>query len=461
MQRVAGSFRDPSGFVYESSGNLFRAISSSYKEEFEALMASGLYVKLLKESRVAPFEETSSDIDGVWKTIRPEQIPFISYPYEWSFGQLKDAALATLDIQLDALEHGMSLKDASAYNIQFLHGRPVLIDHLSFERLEEGKPWSAYRQFVMHFLGPLALMAKADTRHSLQLRNYIDGLPLDYISKSLPKTTWLSPAIFIHIHLHAALQKKYSDTSTTDIKHAREKIRAKSVSFATLKNLINSLKAATEALNLPSLDTEWGNYYEDTNYTRTAFAFKKEAVNRIAARFRPKRACDLGANDGEFSRILANHAGFVISADIDPLAVHKNYQRSRSNNEPLLMPVLEDLCNPSPALGWANEERSSFLERARCDFVMGLALIHHLCIGNNVPLSLVAKLFRSLSPVALIEFVPKEDSQVKRLLSAREDIFDDYSLENCIRAFCAYYASVERIEIPESPRTLLLLSEKV
>lgn len=459
IKRVPGSFRDPSGFVFENNGNIFRAISPSYKNNFGKFIDSGLYDHLCDKGLIIRFNETPSGIGGIWKTIQLERIPFISYPYEWSFSQLKNAALTTLDIQLIALEHGMSLKDSSAYNIQFFRGNPIFIDHLSFEKLEEGKPWSAYRQFVMHFLGPLALMSKADVRHGLQLRNFIDGLPLDYISNTLPKTTWLNPNLLMHIHLHAALQKKYSDTNATDIKKAREKIKATSLSLNSLKNLIHSLKAATASLRLPSLNTEWANYYEDTNYTQVAFNFKKDAVNRIAERFSPKVACDLGANDGEFSRILSKYAGFVISADIDPLAVNKNYERSRFRAESSIIPVLQDLCNPSPSLGWSNNERSSFIERARCDFVMGLALIHHLCIGNNIPMAYVAGLFRSLAQVALVEFVPKEDSQVIRLLSARRDIFVDYTLENCTKAFKEHYGKVENIEIPESSRTLLLFYE--
>ena len=179
-------------------------------------------------------------------------------------------------------------------------------------------------------------------------------------------------------------------------------------------------------------------------------------MSRIAEKFSPHRACDLGANDGQFSRILANHSDIVISADIDPLAVNRNYLHSRTHDQYSLAPVLIDLGNPSPAIGWANEERSSFIERARSDFVMGLALVHHLCITYNVPMTYIGGLFHSIAPVALIEFVPKEDSQVQRLLSVRQDIFTDYSIETCIKDFIAFYSSVESIPISDSFRTLLL-----
>lgn len=457
MKRVAGSFRDPSGYVYESEQGLLRAVTSSYAEEYEALAASGLIARLVDRGLLLPFEEVQDAGTDAWRTLKPTRLPFISYPYEWSFGQLKDAALATLDIQLAALEKGLWLKDATAYNIQFWQGKPVLMDHLSFERVRPGA-WPAYRQFVMHFLAPLALMTNVDLRSGLLLKNHLDGIPLDYASRMLPRATWMNPRLFAHLHLHARLENKYSDTRSADLKQARTKIRQSSVSTQTLQNLAHSLRAAVEAQQPPVVKTEWGDYYTDTNYTPEAFAFKKDAVSRIVAKFQPARACDLGANNGEFSRVLAEHAQLVISSDIDPVAVHRNYERARSKGETKLVPVLQDICNPSPGLGWAGEERSSFLDRARCDFVMGLALIHHLCIGNNVPLGYVAAVFRRLSPVALLEFVPKEDSQVQRLLSAREDIFPDYNLEKCIEAFRDQYGSVEQIPIPGSCRTLLVFS---
>jgi hypothetical protein len=460
MKRVSGSFRDPSGFVFEKENCFFRAINQSYQYEFENFISSGLCEKLRHQQLLIPFYDESGNHYTAWKTIRLEKIPFISYPYEWAFEQLKDAAITTLHIQLEALDHGMSLKDASAYNIQFWRGKPTLIDHLSFELAEHGKPWSAYRQFVMHFLGPLALMAKSDTRHALHLRNFIDGLPLDYISHALPLTSWLNPSFFIHIHLHAKFQKNFSNTKSSSHRHGKSRLNRAGISSKTLKNLAYSLLAAVEKLRLPSyLDTEWGNYYEETNYTQKSFSFKKDVVNQVCERYHPRRVCDLGANDGKFSRIAAENSELVISADVDPVAVNKNYQNARNNDLIQLLPVLQDLCNPSPALGWANEERSSFLDRAHSDFVMGLALVHHLCIGNNLPLTHVARLFYSIAPVALIEFVPKEDSQVQRLLASREDIFTEYTIDNCIRAFRAHYRSVERIEIPDSCRTLLLFNK--
>lgn len=455
MLRVAGSFRDPSGYVYEGEQGLLRALAPSYAEDYEALQASGLCPQLVERGLLLPFEEVQDPATQAWRTLKPERVPFISFPYEWSFGQLKDAALATLDIQLAALAKGLWLKDATAYNIQFQRGRPVLIDHLSFERVRPGSAWPAYRQFVMHFLAPLALMAKRDLRHGLLLKNHLDGVPLDFASRALPLASWMQPGLFAHLHLHARLERRYADTRSEDLQQARTRIRAASVSPRTLANLAHSLRDAVEGLQPPQARTEWGDYYQDTNYSREAFAFKQRTVARIAQRLQPARAVDLGANDGTFSRVLAQHAQLVVSSDIDPVAVQRNYEKVGAGREANLLPLLQDLCNPSPGLGWGGEERAGFLERARCDFAMGLALVHHLCIGSNVPLGYVANVFRRLAPAVLLEFVPKEDSQVRRLLSARADIFPDYTLDHCVDAFRAHFRTVEAIPIPGSTRTLL------
>lgn len=456
MPKIAGSFRDPSGYVYVEEGEIFRAINLSYKDHYEYFISSGLCHALISEKLLIAFDDHQDSRKSAWKVIKPTFIPFISFPFEWSFSQYKEAALATLEIQLLALKHGMTLKDASAYNIQFFQGQPVLIDHLSFETLIDGQPWSAYRQFVMHFLAPLTLMAKVDLRHSFQLKNFIDGVPLDYASKHLPTTSWMDSSTLMHIHLHAKLQKKYSDTKSDTVKNERKKIKSGLNSSQAIINLIESLKKAIKKLSLPKLETEWGSYYKDTNYTDVAFSFKKDTVLKIAEKIKPRVACDLGANNGEFSLLLSNYSQYVISADIDPLAVNKNYLRNIKNKK--IIPLIQDLCNPSPSIGWANAERPSFIERAKCDFVMGLALVHHLCIGNNVPLEYVAEFFSSIAPVSLIEFVPKCDSQVQRLLSSREDIFHDYSIEKCIEAFKLYYNEIEIFQLPETSRSLLLFS---
>ena len=456
MQRNTGSFRDPSGAVFERERKIFRTVNLSYKEHFEALIDTGLYDRLVSAGCVLPFKESDTSIDGAWKTLEVERLPFISYPYEWSFQQLKDAALLTLRIQKAALEHGMILKDATAYNVQFYKGKPVFIDLLSFEKYEDGTPWIAYGQYISHFYAPLILTAKVDLRYGGLLRNFLDGFPLDFVSKSLPFRSRFSPMIQLHIHMHAKMIKKYENTRG---RSAKVDVRSKRFSLATHKTMAEGLFGATAKIKSPSQTTEWGDYYNDTNYDDAGFQEKKRIVEEICVRVAPKVACDFGANLGEFSRVLAKHVQVVLAPDIDPVAVERNYLLVKKNGEKNIYPLVQDLCNPSPGIGWRNEERASFIDRAGCDLAMCLAVIHHLCIGNNLPLDFVADLFASVADNVILEFVPKEDSQVQRLLSAREDIFPDYDLDHCIAAFARHFRNCERFPIAGSARTILFFTK--
>ena len=455
MEQNKGSFRDPSGYVFEKDGCIVRTVNPAYKEHFDTFVQSGLYQRLVETGSLLPFKELEHSTSGVWKTLEIEKLPFISYPYEWSFQQLKDAALLTLRIQKAALDHGMILKDASAYNVQFFKGKPIFIDLLSFEKYEAGTPWNAYRQYISHFYAPLLLMAKIDVRYGGMLRNFLDGFPIDFASQSLPWKTRLSPMIQFHVHLHAKMIKKHENTKG---RHEKIEIRSKRFSLDSHKTMAEGLFDATEKIKSPSQSTEWGDYYNDTNYNDAGFQEKKKIIEDICVRVAPRVACDFGANLGEFSRVLAKHAKIVLSPDIDPVAVERNYLLVKKNKEENIYPIIQDLCNPSPGIGWRNLERDSFIRRTKCDLAAGLALIHHLCIGNNLPLDFVADLFASVSGNVILEFVPKEDSQVQRLLSAREDIFPDYDIEHCANAFERYFQNCERFSITGSSRTVLFFS---
>lgn len=455
-----GSFRDPAGSVFLQKNNIFRTVTQQGKSDYQFFVDSGLSESLQQKGWLIPFTELSEKPannlpeNGIYKYLSVSRVPFISYPYEWAFHQLKDAAILTLKIELAALEKGMTLKDASAYNIQMYKGRPIFIDILSFEKYVEGKPWVAYRQFVMHFLGPLLLMSKKDIRYSALFRDWIDGFPVDFVSRNLPWGTRFSPSCQIHIHWHAKMLSKYEQTRGV----AGNKTVG-NLPKQKLVQLIEGLLNYTQSIQAPHAITEWGDYYNDTNYTDKAFSCKRELVNKICQQIKPETVCDLGANCGEFSRVLPSEVNTIISADIDPVAVDKNYVQVRRQKETNLYPILQDLTNPSPGIGWLNNERAPFIQRAKCDVVLSLALIHHLCIGNNLPFDYVARLYNQLSSVAVVEFVPKEDSQTQRLLSSREDIFPDYNLEKCIEVFKKYYSSVEQIPVSDSMRTMLVFNK--
>lgn len=457
-EAVAGSFRDPSGFLFTSDGTLYRQVNERYRESWDALHESGLYQKLVDDGLLVAHAEVPTELApraGAYRVIRPEKIPFISYPYEWCFSQIQDAALATLQIQELALERNLTLKDASAYNIQFRDGRPVLIDTLSFEPYVEGTPWVAYRQFCQHFLATLALMACRDVRLGQLLRVYIDGVPLDLASRLLPVRTRLRFGLLTHIHLHASSQARHADVAA----HGTGS-RAAHVSRMGLRGLIDSLRSSVRKLSWKAGGTEWGNYYDDTNYSSPSAEHKAELVRKLVRSVTPETVWDVGGNTGLFSRLAVEVGSHVVSWDVDPAAVEKNYRHLREEGPRPLLPLLLDLTNPSGGLGWANEERLSLRERGPVDLVMALALVHHLAISNNVPLPRVADFFASLSPHLLIEFVPKQDSQVQRLLATREDIFDDYTQAGFEAAFGQRYETVEVHPIRESVRTLYLLRRK-
>ena len=420
-QQAPGSFRDPSGFVFFKNKSIFRQVNSIYKSDYDFLHNSGLYKNLIDSNLLIPHEEIAlkgHDSNDSYKIIKPEIIPFISYPYEWCFSQLKDAALLTLEIQKRALNYGMSLKDSSAYNIQFKNGKPIFIDTLSFEIYTKGKPWTPYKQFCQHFLAPLALMSFKDIRLSGLMKLYIDGIPLDLASLLLPLRSNFNFSSLIHIHLHAKAQKHFSAKCI--------KRKEKKISRLSLMGLIDSLESSIKKLKYKRNKTEWGDYYENTNYSPEGFIHKKQIVSDLLNKLDLKVVWDLGSNTGEFSRIAADKKMQVISFDSDPLAVEKNYQECISKHESHILPLLIDLTNPSSNIGWNNEERISLLGRGPADIVLALALIHHLAISNNLPLHKIADFFSKTCNSLIIEFIPKDDSQVQRLLTSRKDIFIEY-----------------------------------
>lgn len=450
-----GSYRDPSGFIFDYEGVLYRQINEEYRQDYEHLIESGLYHELTREHLLIPHEETSlENINKVssYKIIKPEVIPFISYPYEWSFSQIKDAALLTLAIQKKCLTFGMSLKDASLYNIQFQGSMPVFIDTLSFERHVPDRPWVAYRQFCQHFFAALCLMKSCDIRLAGLLKNQINGIPLDLASKLLPASSWLNVAILIHIHLHAKSQKMYAGKKT--------KVNSKKFSSAALHGLLDSLYGAIKKMAMPSRKTEWNSYYEENNYTEESFLAKKTIVSEMIDRITPSTVLDFGANTGVFSRLSSDKGIYTISSDSDPAVVEENYRRGREESDANLLPLVVDLVNPSPAIGWENSERSSFTNRNSVDMVLALALVHHLAISNNLPLSLLAKYFANACNYLLIEFVPKEDSQVQKLLSTRKDIFKEYDRSSFEKEFSVYFTLLNDHQIEGSHRILYLMEKK-
>lgn len=457
---IPSSFRDPSGFVFYQNNILYRQINKIYKEDYDFLMSSGLYKTLIDSDLIVSHEEVNSTYaksDKAYKVIKPEAIPFISYPYEWSFSQLKDAALTTLTIQKKSLSFGMTLRDCSAYNIQFKNSKPIFLDTLSFEKYAEGKSWVApYRQFCRHFLAPLSLMSYTNITLNKLSQIYIDGIPIDLASALLPFSTYFNHNLFYHIHVNAKLQRYFTDKSIDTEKYKMSK--------KALIKLIDKLESSIKKMKWDPKGTIWSDYYEDpnyANYSSSSFDHKKQIVARFLKKINPTMVLDLGANTGVFSSISSDLGILTIAADSDPAAVEKNYLECVKKEKNNLLPLLIDITNPSPNIGWENKERMSFLERGQIDTVMVLALIHHLAISNNLPFDKIAAFFSELCDSLIIEFVPKSDSNVQRLLSRREDIFPDYNQQVFEKIFKKYFSIMDSQKIRDSERTLyLMIKEK-
>lgn len=368
---------------------------------------------------------------------------------------IKDAALLTLEIQRIALKYGMSLKDASAFNIQFLNGKPILIDTLSFEKYEEGKPWVAYRQFVEHFLTPLSLMMHDDVRLGRLTSIFLDGIPVDIAASMLPFKTKLKPKLFFHIFAHATSQKRYSN------KKMDASQKNKVFSKRALIGLVDSLEGSIKGMKFNPKGTEWEDYYEDNNnYTSSSHKNKAELVEKYLKTVKPKSVWDMGANTGLFSNIAAKQGANVIAFDIDYGALEKGYQSIKKNKIENITPLFSDFTNPIGGLGWENNERMSLIERGPADCVLALALVHHLAIPHNLPFEKIASGFAKISNNLIVEFIEKNDSQVQILLSSRKDIFDKYTESDFEDAFKIYFDIKEKTKVKDTKRTLYLMKRR-
>jgi len=404
---------------------------------------------LIGASLLLPYSAVKGkfNIPGHPRVLLPEQLEFVSYPFEWSFSQLKDAALATLEIQAIAMEHGMSLKDATPFNMQLWKGRPCLIDSLSLEIQAEGSPWKAYRQFCETFLAPLLWASRVDAEVLSAQSAFLEGIPLGLASRLLPWTNWT--ALF-HVHLHG---RASGYSNHWELNESRISVSKKSVLA-----VVESLRSGIGSLSLRRGKSEWSGYYESCNYSEQAFESKKAIIEGWRDRIQPQSAWDLGANTGEFSRLLGRRGASVLSVDIDPICVDALYRSRRNEEKSCIHAIRADLANPPPGVGWNNAERPSLFDRGgRRDVVLALALVHHLCLGKNISWEQLARLFQRLGRWVMVEFVPKEDPRSKRLLRTRTDLFPFYSEHEFLQAMGRFFAVRDSRPVKGTGRTLHLL----
>jgi hypothetical protein len=450
MQVNPSSYRDTSGFVFKENGLIQRAIYQNYLIHYNQLVQSGLFNKLVKSGLLISHEEIVDHGLAFGKVIQPTQLSYISYAYEWSFSMLKDAAICTLQNALTALEHGMILKDANTHNIQFYKGKPILIDTLSFEIYHEGESWIAYHQFCECFLAPLLLMKFSHLDMNKLLLLYPDGIPLHICKSLLPWRTQFNLNVFLHITLPVNFQKKIKAPQPSNKSY---------FSKQKLSNLLNGLLEFVKHLELPKQKTAWSNYYTETildNYLKE----KKEIVLAMANSIEFNTVTDLGANNGEFSLMFSNLGKQVTSIDMDMQCIDSLYRHCRMNHIQTINLAVNDLSTPSPSIGWNAEERPSILSRIHADLSLGLALIHHLAIGKNLPFENILTFIAQNSIFSIIEFVSKEDEKVKELLMTRKDIFTNYNIEEFRKVALQHFDILQEQRISNQYRWLFLLRRK-
>lgn len=454
LKKHPASFRDPSGFVYHNRGTLYRFISRSIEQEWKHFLSSGLHEKLTTKKLLLPFREINENHwnePGWLTTAEPQPIPFLNYAWEWSFSQLKDAALTTLEICKIALQHHMILKDATHLNIQFVDGKPQWIDSLSFDFYKDGEPWIAYRQFCECFLNPLLIAAFKPMEVHRLLLSYPSGIPASVTAPLLPFTTKLQTGILLHVHLQAKISGQKQQASAA---------KNYSVSQKGLQHILQSLEAIIRKLTPRSTSSsKWNNYYEEGILSDEYLNVKKQMVTKWLHELSYSNLIDFGTNNGEFA-LVCNQTAKVVALDMDSACIDSLYQTVKSQGVTNILPLVVDLSAPSPATGWFNREQPSFLNRSSFDAGIALALIHHLVIGKNIPLEQTAALFAGQCRQLLIEWVPKEDPKVKDMLQNRKDIFENYHMASFEDSFSSFFRIIKKENIGNTLRTLYLMERK-
>ena len=425
-----GSYRDRNGAVFYRDGRILRGVSAKALRNWERLAGCGFFRDRTADGTIIPTERVSDPPPGIgagWAAVLEHQrIPFISYPYEWTFGMLKDAALLHLELMREALDEGMILKDSSAYNVQWNGAKPAFIDVPSFEILPDGQPWIGYRQFCELFLYPLMLQAYKGVEFRSWLRGSIDGIPAEGLRPLMSVLDLVRPGALLHVVAQHALQRRYSKGNAS----VGESLAQAGFRKELILRNVEGLKKIVTRLSPAGVRTEWADYDRTHSYDDDEFAAKRAFVGAAAAHRRWRLVWDLGCNTGTFSRIAGEHADYVVSMDGDWMAIESLYraQQSRPDRHKIL-PLVVDLSDPSPSQGWRGLERKSLPERARPELTLCLALVHHIVIGANIPLADFLAWLAGLGTSLIIEFVGRDDEMVQTLLRNKDDQYDDYRPE--------------------------------
>lgn len=456
-----GSFRDRTGNVYTMNGRVFRTVTARAHDQYLAMRDGGVVAEAIEKEFLIPSEEVDPSawpaaVETAAFVIEHQRVEFISYPYEWSFGQLKAAALHHLDFQIFLLNKGFKLSDASAYNVQFIGAKPVFIDLLSIAPYTEGEYWTAHRQFCEQFLNPLLLRALIGMPHNAWYRGALEGIPTADLARLIPLRKRFSWNVISQV----LLQAKFDQSAINRPDEAVTKIKAtKRFSKAAYSGFLLQLRTWIGGLHPGDTGkTVWGDYATTNTYTDVEAQSKRNFISTFAAEVKPDVLIDLGCNTGDYSlAALDGGAEYVVGFDFDQKAVDLAFARSKQHQLQFL-PLWFDAANPSPDQGWQQKERRGFVHRARCDAVIALAFEHHLSIAHNVPLDQLLDWLIGLAPDGVVEFVPKQDPTVQKMLALRDDIFDDYN-EHMFTTLLSERARIVRSErVSESGRILFQFS---
>jgi len=452
MVREPSSFRDPHSFLHFDSEFYYRNMSLDYLPHYLHFKNSGLKDKLIEKGYILPFQEVlvrEPNVDFINYNIKTGKIPFVSYPYEWSFSQFKTAALLTLEVNLLALEYGMILKDSSMFNVQFIGCKPFFIDLASFEIYEIGKPWQAYYQFCKHFYAPLFLAAKKNIFITKLLQYFIDGIPLKEAVSLSNFSDFLSSGPFLHLFLHAKLEGK----------PLGNKVK-KRLTKNQLTDILKHLKSSIDKLTAKNKNTTWINYNIKNNYLEASKKDKANIIKCFLKQLSGIKAMDIGSNDGFYSQLLVENGMYTLAIDIDEMAVERAFLENFNLKSTKIHPLQINLVNPTPSIGWDNTERKSFWERCKVDVIQALAIIHHLVIAHDINFGIIAKKLSRHTKYLIVEFIHPNDSQAQILLQNKPWHKLSYNQVEFEKGFGNFFKLIERQVIMGTCRELYLYEKK-
>lgn len=450
-----GSFRDNKGRIYYLGDRVFRTVAPVGVADFEAVRATGLVDELVAAGLLIREDRADKALLGdsaaaASLVIEHPRLPYVSYPYEWSFEGMKAAALAHLELHQKALQKNVTLSDATAFNMQFRGTKPVFIDSLSLRMYDEGEFWAGHRQFCEHFVNPLLLRSVLGVPHNAWFRGAMEGISAEELSQLLPWRSRFSWNILTHVFLQARLQRA-SGSADKAAKRAETRRLAK-IGFEQILHTLHRWISKLEPRK--SGATVWQNYANDNSYVDSETEHKRDFVAEFIRNVKPELLFDIGCNTGDYSFLaLESGARHAVGLDFDHGALDFAFRRA-SDLDVDFLPLHLDAANPSPSQGWMQKERQGLMQRARGDGVLALAVVHHLAISKNLPLQEVLDWIVGIAPKGVIEFVPKHDPMVQRLLSLREDIFPGYSEESFRDSIAARARVVKSSVVSSSGRAL-------